>query len=425
MTQTHSGRARACLLFGAVFCLMPFSRVLAAAQDERPADKREQKEPLPPRRTIGPIDRNHHLGPADRLSIEVPSAPQYSRTVELRTDGTFEFRPVGTVQAVGLTTAELKEKMTEALRKYVLRPDVQITLEDIYIPPKPLERVPRIMLLGALNKKGVVDLPEPRPLRTVLVEAGPTEKADLATIRVRYPADGSARDVDLESFFRTGDLKDDLLIKGGEEIIVRERLDLLKSADFVRIGGMVASPNKYEWKPDMDIEDLILQAGKLTPMANVERVELRRTGKAPQTVNLLEQHKKGLDGRIVLGPNDAVWVPGYDNTVIVIGATATPGYKPLKPGTKISEFFLYGPPDVVAGIHPATVDLRAVEVIRGNNPGKKVNLEDLIKKRKKADDLALENGDVIFLPPKEAKQRKGLGEYLNILSPLGFLFGGF
>ena len=49
-----------------------------------------------------------------------------------------------------------------------------------------------IAVLGAVSKKGVMDLPEPRPLRTLLAEIGPTERADLSQIRVRYP-DGSAR----------------------------------------------------------------------------------------------------------------------------------------------------------------------------------------------------------------------------------------
>lgn len=375
-----------------------------------------------------PVDRNHHLGPGDVLEISVNGLDLFRRTVRLFTDGTFDYPLVGTVQAAGLTTRELENRLAEALKAQLRRPVVSVTLKEIYVPPPPPaaeKKIPRITVLGAATRKGILELPEPRYLRTILAEIGPTERADLSRIRVRYP-DGSARTADFSEFLRKGESPDDFLIRGGEEIILLELPPPPppRGPEFVRIDGQVANPGQQELKPGMTLQDLILAAGKLTVLADVERVQLERKGGSRETINLLELQKRGLDGRVFLQPGDYVFVPARASTVMVIGAIPNPGPKGLEPGQRVSDFFLQGHPDLAAALNPAAVDTGGVQLLRKGQPPVKIDLLAVVKRPERKDNVALQSGDVLFLPPKREKGKSAL-DYIGQLGPLGFLFGLF
>ncbi len=400
----------------------------ACAPASRPAWAQEApKPPAPAGMEPALVDRNHHLGPGDTVEVSVSGIPEFSRTVRLFADGTFDYPILGSVQAAGLTVQELAQRLTEGLKKELRRPVVTVTLKGIYVPPPPpkVEKViPKIVVLGAAGKKGEIALPEPRPLRTLLAEIAPTEKADLSRIRIRYP-DGSARTADFGQFNLTGKSDDDLLISGGEEVILLERPpDPQKGTQYVRILGQVASPTQYELKPNMTLEDLILAAGKLTPVADIRQVELRRKGEAARTVDLYEQQKQGPAGQVRLQDGDEVFIPEHRNALVLVGAVPNPGPQALQPGQTLRDFFLDDQKNIGA-LNPASANIREAELIRKGAPARKLDLRAILRDPKHRANLALEAGDVLFIPPKQQAGQGGALRYIQSLGPLGFLFGLF
>lgn len=398
----------------------------ALAQEAKPAPA-----PAPPAAPAGSlIDRNHLLGPGDliEIAVEPTIVPDFSRKVRLFKDGSFDYGKLGTIQAAGLTTKELAEKLTDELKKIFRRPSATVSILEIYVPPPPPKEekvTPRITVLGAVQKKGVLDLPEPKPLRILIAEIGPTEKADLSRVRVKFQ-DGTYRNADFATPLLTGDFKDDLVLKGGEEVIVLERpAELSKVLGSVRILGLVLNPNQYELKPGMTLEDLIIAAGKMSLLADPEHVQLRRGGEI-RTIDLEAQRRLGLMGQIKLETGDEVFIPGYENTVMLVGVSS-PGRRPLKAGQKVREFFYEGGPDVQFALNPKEVNQRAVELHRweGNSMKvSKIDLPALLRHPEDKRNVELRSGDVLVLQPSKGPARTAM-DYIRDLPYVGFLFGLF
>ena len=96
----------------------------------------------------------------------------------------------------------------------------------------------------------------------------------------------------------------------------------------------------------------------------------------------------------------------------------------------IREFFLTQIPelssenkDLPGTINRQLVDLGAVEVIRNGSLLHKVNLLDVIRHAERSDNLVLQPGDIVYLPPRRAPRKDAL-YYLREMPYLGFLFGG-
>ena len=198
-----------------------------------------------------------------------------------------------------------------------------------------------------------------------------------------------------------------------------------KSESFVRIGGQVHNPRTYELKPGMTLTDLIEEAGKLTHLADVTKVELKRRGGEVETLDLVERHRMGLRGEVMLEPGDAVWIHEQKDVVFVLGMIQRAGPRALRPGQTISDFFKFGGEDLSGATNDLVVDVKNVQVLRpGRDKPVTVNLRDVLAKPGHKDNVQLQSGDVIFLPSKKQPKR-GVLEYVAQLGPLAGLMGLF
>lgn len=69
-----------------------------------------------------------YIGPEDELEIMVWKSPELTRKVTVRPDGKISFPFIGDVNAAGLTTAKLKEGITQRLKEYITEPEVSISV---------------------------------------------------------------------------------------------------------------------------------------------------------------------------------------------------------------------------------------------------------------------------------------------------------
>ena len=88
--------------------------------------------------TMGSPDRSNFIvtsdyiiGPQDVLEISVWRNPDLSRQVSVRPDGRISLPLIGDVGAVGLTTGELKNAITEKLKEYKENPTVAIVVQQV------------------------------------------------------------------------------------------------------------------------------------------------------------------------------------------------------------------------------------------------------------------------------------------------------
>ena len=74
------------------------------------------------------VTDDYIIGPEDVLEIAVWRTPELSRQVVVRPDGRVSLPLIGDVTAVGLTTLELRDRITEKLKAYKENPTVAIVV---------------------------------------------------------------------------------------------------------------------------------------------------------------------------------------------------------------------------------------------------------------------------------------------------------
>ncbi len=117
------------LCLGALVCLPVSSFAKSGIHEpETPAAKRAESRAE--KRALIVVD-DYIVGPEDILEISVWRNPDLSREVMVRPDGRISLPLIGDVKAVGLTTSELRDRITEKLKAYKENPTVAIVVKAV------------------------------------------------------------------------------------------------------------------------------------------------------------------------------------------------------------------------------------------------------------------------------------------------------
>ncbi len=137
-----------------------------------------------------------------------------------------------------------------------------------------------IYILGAVNRPGRYAFNERLDLLDILTAAdGPTPDADLSNIRVVHRNEGKERlsSVNLVKYFATGD--ESLLpkIKPGDGIYINSRdASMMGKDETITVLGDVNKTGRFIYRAEINIVDLISEAGGTKEDADIENVIIRR-----------------------------------------------------------------------------------------------------------------------------------------------------
>ena len=161
-----------------------------------------------------PPEEFYVIGAGDGLSINVWKEPTLSGTVKVRPDGFVTLPLINEVQVVGLTTGQLRKTLEEKYKEFTTDPFVTIRVEGIASS--------EVFLLGQVGKPGAFPLSGNESILQLLTRAGGLSVfADRSNIRVvRRDGDRVTEYiVDYDAIIK-GDLKQDVLLRPGDRIIV-------------------------------------------------------------------------------------------------------------------------------------------------------------------------------------------------------------
>jgi polysaccharide export outer membrane protein len=155
-------------------------------QRTNPNDKKEEKQELGPATaktkeeaeaavkapvaipvlpTAAPVDpKTYVIGPEDILSVRVWREPELSGAVQVRPDGKITLPLVGELQAAGETPEGLKNKVSEALQEYIVKPDVIVSLQSV--------QSRKYFITGEVSRPGTFPLVVPVTVLEALTNAG-------------------------------------------------------------------------------------------------------------------------------------------------------------------------------------------------------------------------------------------------------------
>lgn len=182
---------------------------------------------------------DYTISSQDTLSIDVFGVPELSQTaVQVDNAGTIAMPFIGRVQAVGLTTSQLSQKIASDLnQKYVKNPIVTVTVKDAASQ--------KITVDGEVTQPGVYEIvPRTTLTQAVALAKGPDTVADIHEVSIVRLDDGK-RDVSSYDLDAIHDGKQtDPIVQANDEIVVNAS----GSRKFVRDFGSVFGLFSY-WHP--------------------------------------------------------------------------------------------------------------------------------------------------------------------------------
>jgi len=161
-----------------------------------------------------PPDEYYVLGAGDSLNIQLWKEPTLSGTVKVRPDGYITLPLVNEVQVIGLSTGDLRKLLEAKYKEFVNSPVVTIRVEGIISN--------EVFLVGQVNKPGAFSLTGNETLLQLLTRAGGltifAQRRDIRT--VRRAGEKVTEFISDYDAIVAGDLKQDILLRPGDRIIV-------------------------------------------------------------------------------------------------------------------------------------------------------------------------------------------------------------
>ena len=157
------------------------------------------------------------LGPDDAVDIQVMRHPEFSGVYPVNQEGKIQYKFVGDMEVVGLTKAQLEQRLRDVLSAYVKEPEVSVTVTDY--------RSKYFYVLGEVGAPGKYYMrAETIPVREAVFEAGlPTVSAAMRKCRLitpSYKGNPRVRSVDLYSILYGGHLKRNINMVPGDVLYV-------------------------------------------------------------------------------------------------------------------------------------------------------------------------------------------------------------
>jgi polysaccharide export outer membrane protein len=200
---------------GSIIAIVGMTATTALA-DPKPSVVNQLREPAMEKSSLI-VTTDYFIGPEDVLEITVWKSPDLSKIVQVRPDGRISLPLIGDVTAVGHTSVQLTEAISNRLKAYVENPAVSIVVKEV--------NSYAIFVLGEVSKPGRYPLKSKTTLlQAVTLASGFTPVASRNKIVIfRFPKDGEPL-IKIKASFDDIVLRDgtdqNIELKPGDTIVV-------------------------------------------------------------------------------------------------------------------------------------------------------------------------------------------------------------
>lgn len=316
------------------------------------------------------------LNVGDVMQVQLPGEDAFTNTFQIDREGRLNLPEVGGVEVAGLTLAQARDRVRQALAGS-FRDMSRFNL---------LLRERRLLLtvFGFVRTPGPVELPAAANVQMAINAAGglaPGAQLD----RLQLRRGGQTTVFDYKRWLDSGDARGLPVLRPLDEIFVPaspltgnvevpfDARTLTAAGDgaedraSVRVFGEVNQPGTFAWRQGMTVMDAIMRGGGVTRYAGTEQIRII-AGAEPRVFNLkgfLDSGNPALNAPIVQGTT--IFVPVQTEEVrqgprvaYVMGEVARPGAFDIRPGTS---FF-----DLLANAGGPTrfAETRQVRIIRAD-----------------------------------------------------------
>lgn len=347
------------------------------------------------------------IGHGDKLGINVYRNSDMDSSPQVDTMGNISVPLLGDMKVSGLTTYQLRDRITEGLTKYITNPQVTITVSTY--------QSQKVTVMGEVSSPGIFQLEQPQPISILITKCGGfTENANEENVTViRKDPKGPQQiiTVNVKKVFKEGDAKQNILICKDDIIYVP------KDERKITILGEVSSPGIINIKGKMGILEAITKVGGFTGEANKNSVIIM--GKDDKSnVRVLDYQQilenKDLSKDVSLSDGEVIYVPRENKQVLLLGEIQNPGILSNDPPQTLLEAIVKK-----GGFADDGNKSKVVVIRRGADKANIMvyNLKKFLKEGDASQNIVLQKGDVVYVPPTfMASTEKVLSHVRNILS---------
>ncbi|MFQ5568046.1 MAG: SLBB domain-containing protein [Rhodothermales bacterium] len=244
----------------------------------------------------GSLDASEYrVGPGDVFSVSTGGEFPILVAVPVSADGNLVLPEAGSIPAAGRTLADVQRDANEALHQRFQNVQVEVSLtmpRQFYVHitgavPEPgrFLTMPLARVDDALQQAFAAQVraqPDPRENNVPRIVGSatslrpainPNYRPALRNVRITH-RDGSRQVIDLIRYYTTGDTRDNPYLLDGDVVMVPS---YHIERDAVRIGGEVAYPGTFDFRPGDTALDLLGLAADSTGLAAIRQIRLTRS----------------------------------------------------------------------------------------------------------------------------------------------------
>ncbi len=234
------------------------------------------------------------IGAGDVLQVSVWGSPEFSVETPVRPDGKMTLPAVGEIVAEGLTPAQLSKKLEEAIKKFIKRPIVTLSVTQITNN--------KIYISGGGVGTGVISLPGKTTLFKLLCQLENIRETDLTNAYLSR--NGKKLLTNFYPLFMDGDLSQDIELKANDILHIPAN-----EVNKVYVVGAVTNPQAVPYIHGMKVLDAILAAGGFEEFAKQSKVTIMRRDGKQLNVDIEDLLKgKDIKQNVSVNPGDYVIV---------------------------------------------------------------------------------------------------------------------
>jgi polysaccharide export outer membrane protein len=221
---------------------------------------------------LSSIADDYIIGPGDVLKITVYDHSDLQTTVRVTDDGFIAMPLLGQVKVQGMKTSAVTQELTKLLADgYIVNPQVNIFIEEF--------RSKKAVVLGHVNKPGIVELRGNTNLLEIISQAGGLLKEAGETATIKRVKDGK-QDVlvfNIKSLVEGGDLNQNTPIHDGDTIYIPK-------GGTCYVTGEVEKPDGYPCDRDATVLKMITRAGGFNGKSSKSSVRIIRLVNNQKTI---------------------------------------------------------------------------------------------------------------------------------------------
>lgn len=333
------------------------------------------------------------LGADDVIEISVRNHSDLNKTVTILADGKIGFPEVGELVAAGKTSRALASEIQTVLEKTRNKCEVVISVKEVHSK--------HVRIVGAVKTSNAFDLKRGwRLMDLVAVAGGFTVKPARITGRL-VKASGKLIPLNIAEAMAKPDTDANPSLEP-EDLVLLEETDTLKQ---ISVMGQVTKPGTFDLTETTSLLSLISDAGSPNESAALSKAYVLRGG-AHLPLNLAPALLKGQnDPRVTnfkLQPGDVLFIPEIAAKYAVLGQVTKPGYFPVSEKEELTVLKVLSQ----AGGPTQEADLRRANILRmvdGKAVSREINIEEMIKKGKLAENVVLQADEMLVIPPRNRK----------------------